>query len=85
MYYVHLRQQGKLQWLQRELVVDAMMKVKAVQQYRDDYYKSLQFQLGDLVYELRDFYKKMVRFYQGVDRNISYGYLDHNEVTRDEN
>lgn len=80
-YRSNERQQGKIKGLSRELVLDAERKLMAVQGYRDQYYKSLQYQLGDIVYELRDYYKKMVNLYFFTERNVSYWYLNHNEVT----
>ncbi|KAJ8734412.1 hypothetical protein PYW07_014963 [Mythimna separata] len=71
-YGTERRMGGKLTRLTRELLLDVEMKVQAIQGYRDQYYKSLQYQLGDTVFEMRDFFKKMVRIYQMTHRDISY-------------
>ncbi|KAJ8734421.1 hypothetical protein PYW08_013671 [Mythimna loreyi] len=68
----HRRIGNKICILARELVKDVEMKIMAVQGFRDQYYKSLQYQLGDIVYEMRHLFKKMVHLYQQTHQEVAY-------------
>lgn len=71
---------NKANKLTRELVADAEMKVMAVKPYCEQYLGSKHFQMGQLVYDLRHKYARVVYLYQLVDRDVMYRKHKHNTV-----
>ncbi|XP_047027958.1 uncharacterized protein LOC124636048 [Helicoverpa zea] len=69
---------NKANKLTRELVADAEMKVMAVKPYCEQYLGSKHFQMGQLVYDLRHKYARVVYLYQLVDRDVMYRKHKHN-------
>uniref|UniRef100_A0A2A4IV15 Secreted protein n=1 Tax=Heliothis virescens TaxID=7102 RepID=A0A2A4IV15_HELVI len=64
---------SKANHLMRELVVDAEMKIMAVNPYRDQYHRAAAFQLGTMVFDMRQKYKRMLYLYHHVDNNVRKG------------
>lgn len=56
------------------------MKVMAVKPYCEQYLGSKHFQMGQLVYDLRHKYARVVYLYQLVDRDVMYRKHKHNTV-----
>ncbi|CAH0596828.1 unnamed protein product [Chrysodeixis includens] len=62
-----------------DMVKDAEMKARRIQSYRESYSKSREFKVAELVYIIREKFKKILIMYQNTDRNITRGRLYHGE------
>lgn len=74
------RLRSKLNKMAMELLKDAQMKTTGVRFYRDQYYKSFEYQIAEMVFQIRDKFRKIIILYQLTNKNISQGRLYHGEV-----
>ncbi|KAF9412660.1 hypothetical protein HW555_008868, partial [Spodoptera exigua] len=70
------RIKDKLDSMCRELVVDASMKIAAVQSYRREYARAQAYQIGDMMFYMRNVFKKMTVIYQLADKEQAYRTMD---------